>query len=152
MAADPDWFGDADVVVVADAGPWVAGDPVITTSLRGDCDVTVEVRTLRSALHSGDFGGPVPDALTVLARVLATLHDDAGDLAVPGLDGGEWEGMPLDEERFRDSAGLLPGVELMVPARSLPGFGACRRSPCLASTRRASASRPRPWCRSRARS
>jgi acetylornithine deacetylase/succinyl-diaminopimelate desuccinylase-like protein len=113
VAADPDWFGDADVVVVADAGPWVAGDPMITTSLRGDCDVTVEVRTLRSALHSGDFGGPVPDALTVLARVLATLHDDVGDLAIPGLDGGEWEGTPLDEERFRDSAGLLPGVELI---------------------------------------
>jgi cysteinylglycine-S-conjugate dipeptidase len=113
VAADPGWFRDPDVVVVADAGPWVAGDPVITTSLRGDCDVTVEVRTLRSALHSGDFGGPVPDALTVLARVLATLHDDAGDLAIPGLDAGEWEGTPLDEERFRGSAGLLPGVELI---------------------------------------
>jgi acetylornithine deacetylase/succinyl-diaminopimelate desuccinylase-like protein len=113
VAANPDWFADADVVVVADTGPWVAGDPAITTSLRGDCDVTVEVRTLQSALHSGDFGGPVPDALTVLARVLATLHDDAGDLAVPGLNGGEWEGTPLDEERFRRSAGLLPGVDLI---------------------------------------
>jgi acetylornithine deacetylase/succinyl-diaminopimelate desuccinylase-like protein len=113
VVANPDWFADADVVVVADTGPWMAGDPAITTSLRGDCDVTVEVRTLRSALHSGDFGGPVPDALTVLARVLATLHDDVGDLAVPGLDGGEWEGTPLDEERFRRSARLLPGVELI---------------------------------------
>jgi cysteinylglycine-S-conjugate dipeptidase len=113
VAANPDWFADADVVVVADTGPWVAGDPAVTTSLRGDCDVTVEVRTLQSALHSGDFGGPVPDALTVLARVLATLHDDAGDLAIPGLDGGEWEGTPLDEERFRRSAGLLPGVQLI---------------------------------------
>jgi cysteinylglycine-S-conjugate dipeptidase len=113
VAADPGWFGDADVVVVADAGPWVAGDPVITTSLRGNCDVTVEVRTLRSALHSGDFGGPVPDALTVLARVLATLHDDAGDTAVSRLEGGEWEGTPLDDERFRRSAGLLPSVELI---------------------------------------
>jgi acetylornithine deacetylase/succinyl-diaminopimelate desuccinylase-like protein len=112
VAANPDWFADADVVVVADTGPWVAGEPAITTSLRGDCDVTVEVRTLRSALHSGDFGGPVPDALTVLARVLATLHDDAGDLAVAGLEGGEWEGTPLDEERFRRSAGLLPAVDL----------------------------------------
>jgi cysteinylglycine-S-conjugate dipeptidase len=88
VAANPDWFADVDVVVVADTGPWVAGDPAITTSLRGDCDVTVEVRTLQSALHSGDFGGPVPDALTVLARVLATLHDDAGDLAVRGRMGG----------------------------------------------------------------
>jgi cysteinylglycine-S-conjugate dipeptidase len=113
VAANPDWFADADVVVVADTGPWVAGEPAITTSLRGDCDVTVEVRTLRSALHSGDFGGPVPDALTVLARVLATIHDDAGDLAVPGLDGGEWEGTPLDEDRFRRSARLLPGVQLI---------------------------------------
>jgi cysteinylglycine-S-conjugate dipeptidase len=109
VAANPDWFADVDVVVVADTGPWMAGDPAITTSLRGDCDVTVEVRTLQSALHSGDFGGPVPDALTVLA----TLHDDAGDLAVPGLNGGEWEGPPLDEARFRRSAGLLPGVDLI---------------------------------------
>jgi acetylornithine deacetylase/succinyl-diaminopimelate desuccinylase-like protein len=113
VTANPAWFADADVVVVADTGPWVAGDPVITTSLRGDCDVTVEVRTLESARHSGDFGGPVPDALSALARVLATLHDEAGDVAVPGLDGGEWQGAPLDEERFRRSAGVVPGVELL---------------------------------------
>jgi cysteinylglycine-S-conjugate dipeptidase len=111
VEANPEWFADADVVVVADGGPWVAGEPAITTSLRGACDVTVEVRTLEAALHAGEFGGAVPDALTVLARVLAMLHDEAGAVAVPGLEAFEWQGTPLDEERFRRAARLLPGVE-----------------------------------------
>lgn len=109
----PEWFADVDVVLVADSGPWYAGDPMITTSLRGGGNIVVEVSTLESAVHSGDFGGAVPDALTALARLIATLHDDAGNLAVAGLTGGEWEGAGLDEEGFRRSAGMLDGVELI---------------------------------------
>jgi acetylornithine deacetylase/succinyl-diaminopimelate desuccinylase-like protein len=109
----PAWFADADVVLVADSGPWYAGDPMITTSLRGGGNIVVEVSTLESAVHSGDFGGAVPDALTALARLLATLHDDDGNLAVEGLTGGEWEGAGLDEEGFRRSAGMLDGVRLI---------------------------------------
>ena len=113
VAEQPEWFADADLIVVADSGPWYAGDAMFTTSLRGGGNVVVELRTVESAVHSGDFGGAVPDALTALARLLATLHDDAGDLAVAGLTGADWQGAELDERGFARSAGLLPGVKLI---------------------------------------
>jgi len=72
----------------------------------------VEVRTLDHGLHSGMFGGPVPDALTALCRLLATLHDENGDVAVPGLVRGTTTSPDLDEEQLRAEAGLLDGVRL----------------------------------------
>src|SRR5215469_13945293 len=75
----------ADVLVLADSINWATGIPSLTTSLRGGANVTVEVRTLRHGVHSGAYGGPVPDALTALCRLLATLHDERGDVAVEGL-------------------------------------------------------------------
>src|SRR5689334_16546113 len=75
----------ADVIVIADSGNWDIGVPALTTTLRGLVNVFVDVATLDHAVHSGMFGGPVPDALTALCRLLATLHDEAGDVAVPGL-------------------------------------------------------------------
>jgi cysteinylglycine-S-conjugate dipeptidase len=71
----------ADVVVFADAANWTADVPALTTSLRGGTVVVVEVRTLRHGVHSGMYGGPVPDALTALCRMLASLHDERGDVA-----------------------------------------------------------------------
>jgi cysteinylglycine-S-conjugate dipeptidase len=105
----------ADVVVFADGVNWTLDTPSLTTSLRGGASVTVEVRTLHHGIHSGLYGGPVPDALTSLCRLLATLHDERGDVAVPGLVRGSQAGADppdLTEARLRAEAGLLDGVRL----------------------------------------
>src|SRR5919112_515807 len=75
----------ADVIVIADSGNWDIGVPALTTSLRGLVRMDVEVRTLTHAVHSGMWGGLVPDSLMTLARLVATLHDDRGNVAVSGL-------------------------------------------------------------------
>jgi cysteinylglycine-S-conjugate dipeptidase len=103
----------ADVLVLADSVNWAVDVPALTTSLRGGANVTVTVRTLRQGLHSGAYGGPVPDALTALCRLLATLHDSSGDVAVAGLARGSADPLDLTEERFRADAGLLDGVHLI---------------------------------------
>lgn len=110
VAADPERFA-ADLIVVADAGNWKVGEPTLTTTLRGLCVVDVEVRTLAAPVHSGLFGGPVPDALLVLARLLASLHDDKGDVAVDGLQAGTWSGRPVDEAELRTAAAVTAGVQ-----------------------------------------
>ncbi|MCI9887842.1 dipeptidase [Micrococcales bacterium 31B] len=101
----------ADVIVVADSSNWKVGGPALTTSLRGLVDATVEVRVLEHAVHSGMFGGPVLDAVTVLSRLLATLHDADGSVAVPGLVVGAEPTVDYPEADFRADAGLLPGAQ-----------------------------------------
>jgi cysteinylglycine-S-conjugate dipeptidase len=103
----------ADVLVLADSTNWRVGVPALTTSLRGGVSAVVEVATLRHAVHSGVYGGPVPDALTALTRLLATLHDEQGDVAVEGLVQGDTDPLDLTEERLRADAGLLEGVRLI---------------------------------------
>jgi cysteinylglycine-S-conjugate dipeptidase len=103
----------ADVVVFADAVNWTADVPSLTTSLRGGATITVGLRTLDHAVHSGLFGGPVPDALTALCRLLATLHDEHGDVAVAGLTRGTADPVDLTEATLRADAGMLDGVQLI---------------------------------------
>jgi acetylornithine deacetylase/succinyl-diaminopimelate desuccinylase-like protein len=103
----------SDVIVIADSGNWDIGRPALTTSLRGLVNCFAEVRVLDNAVHSGMFGGAVPDALTVLARLIATLHDENGDVAIDGLFGREGAGVDYPEDRFRHEAGLLDGVRLI---------------------------------------
>jgi acetylornithine deacetylase/succinyl-diaminopimelate desuccinylase-like protein len=103
----------SDVIVIADSGNWDVGRPALTVGLRGLVNAFVDVRVLDHAVHSGMFGGPVPDALTVLCRLLATLHDEAGDVAVEGLVRGSAPSLDYPEDRFRRESGLLDGVELI---------------------------------------
>jgi acetylornithine deacetylase/succinyl-diaminopimelate desuccinylase-like protein len=103
----------SDVIVIADSGNWDIGQPALTTSLRGLVNAFVEVKVLKSAVHSGMFGGPVPDALTALVRLLATMHDEQGEVAIDGLVGREGASVDYPEDRFRHEAGLLDGVKLI---------------------------------------
>jgi acetylornithine deacetylase/succinyl-diaminopimelate desuccinylase-like protein len=104
----------ADAILVADTGNAAVGHPAVTVSLRGLVNVVVSVDALPSELHSGMFGGPAPDALAVLVRVLDSLRDDAGGTTVHGLPGdGRWTGAPYPADRFRADAGLPPGAVLL---------------------------------------
>lgn len=103
----------ADVIVLADSGNWEVGVPALTTSLRGLVDCFVEVQVLDHPVHSGMYGGVVMDALTVLCRLLATLHDEVGNVAVPGLSSGSAAELDLPEKRLRAEAGILDGVDLI---------------------------------------
>jgi acetylornithine deacetylase/succinyl-diaminopimelate desuccinylase-like protein len=107
----------SDVIVIADSGNWDVGVPALTTTLRGLVNLFVDVATLDHAVHSGMFGGPVPDALTALCRLLATLHDEAGDVAVPGLVSSAAAPLDYPEERLRLEAGLLDGVQFIGTGR-----------------------------------
>ncbi|OZB46621.1 MAG: dipeptidase, partial [Cellulomonas sp. 14-74-6] len=102
----------ADVVVVADATNWKVGVPGLTTSLRGLVSAVVDVAVLDHPIHSGMYGGPVLDAPTLLARLIATLHDDEGAVAVAGLVQGPDPVVDDDEDTFRADAGVLDGVRL----------------------------------------
>src|SRR2546423_5081784 len=103
----------SDVIVIADSGNWEIGQPALTTSLRGIVNLLAEVRVLKSAVHSGVFGGAIPDALMVLSRLLSTLHDDAGEVAVEGLIGRAGASVDYPEDRFRREGGVLDGVKLI---------------------------------------
>ncbi len=112
LAAHEDLLS-ADAIVIADSSNWQVGVPALTTSLRGLISAIVEVRTLDVGVHSGMFGGAVPDALSVLSRLLGTLHDDDGDVAVPGLVAGPAGGLDLSEEELRVQSGAVPGLQFI---------------------------------------
>jgi len=104
---------EAEVIVISDLGNYSIGVPTLTTSLRGMAALDMEVETLEGAVHSGMFGGPAPDALIALTRMIATLHDADGAVAVRGLDVNEYDGAAYDETAYRNDAGVLPGVDLI---------------------------------------
>jgi len=111
---------DADVLVLSDTANLDTGIPSLTTSLRGLVSIDVTVRALDHPLHSGMWGGPVPDAATALAILLARLVDDEGEIAVPGLlddvpelsaeQRAALDALPFDEAAFRRDAGMPPGA------------------------------------------
>ncbi|HET6627809.1 MAG TPA: M20/M25/M40 family metallo-hydrolase, partial [Nocardioidaceae bacterium] len=103
----------ADVIVIADSTNWDVGVPALTTTLRGNVDVFVDVATLDHGVHSGMWGGLVPDAMMALVRLLATLHDDEGNVAVEGLVSGPASDLDYPEDRIRAESSVLDGVGLI---------------------------------------
>ena len=101
----------ADVIVVADSGNWTVDVPALTTTLRGLVSQVIEVSTLDHALHSGMYGGAVPDAMLATIKLLASLHDDAGNVAIAGLKSSKADELPYSENQLRIDAGLLPNTQ-----------------------------------------
>ena len=102
----------ADVIVVADSDNVDVDTPALTVSLRGNVTFRLTVSTLEHASHSGMYGGAAPDAMLAAVRLLATLHDDDGAVAVEGLRSYTEAAEPpaFSEEKLAEDAAFLPGV------------------------------------------
>jgi acetylornithine deacetylase/succinyl-diaminopimelate desuccinylase-like protein len=100
----------ADAIVVADSINWDIDTPALTVGLRGNVTFRLTVRTLAHASHSGMFGGAVPDAMLAMIKLLTTLHNDDGSVAVDGLTAHDQVTPDYSEQQLRDEAALLPGV------------------------------------------
>jgi acetylornithine deacetylase/succinyl-diaminopimelate desuccinylase-like protein len=111
-ADDPELFR-ADALVIGDMGSLEPGTPTLTTALRGMANVVVEARTLESGKHSGQYGGAAPDALLALIAGLASLHDEAGNVVVRGLERTPWDGPAQSEAQFRELGTVLDGTPLI---------------------------------------
>ncbi|MBX3116057.1 MAG: dipeptidase [Cryobacterium sp.] len=111
----------SDVMIVADSDNWSTEVPAITVSLRGNVTFRLSVRTLGHASHSGMFGGAVPDAMLAMVKLLSTLHNDNGGVAVKGLTSTSGQTPEFDEERLRQDAAILDGISSIgtgtVPSR-----------------------------------
>ena len=103
----------ADIAIIADGGNYRTGIPTIETSVRGITDCVVTVSVMPMAQHSGSYGGPIPDAITALARIIASLHDDDGEVAMPGLGAFAWEGLQVPEHELREESGVFDEVRMI---------------------------------------
>src|ERR1700761_4423132 len=101
----------ADAIVVADSDNWNTETPSLTVSLRGNVKFQLTVSTLGHASHSGMFGGAVPDSMLATIKLLATLWNEDGSVAVDGLTDYPMDTPEYDEELLREESALLPGVE-----------------------------------------
>jgi acetylornithine deacetylase/succinyl-diaminopimelate desuccinylase-like protein len=130
----------ADVIVLTDTANLEAGLPSLTYRLRGLASVEVEVTGLDHALHSGMWGGPIPDPVQALAKMLATLSDESGVVAIPGIadavkppaaaEKNAMARLPFDEAAFRRDAGMAESLKLV----GEPGYTVYERlwlRPCV---------------------
>lgn len=102
----------ADTIIVADSANWSVDVPAITTSLRGLLDGVIRVTVTDHPVHSGLFGGPILDAITVLSRIIAALHTAEGDLAVPGMDQQRWSDVTYEDADYRAQTGAVENLQL----------------------------------------
>ena len=110
-----------DVVVVSDTGMWAADVPSICVGMRGLVNGQVDSHGPAGDLHSGSFGGAVPNPLTELARVVGRLHDDDGHVTIPGF----YDGVVSLGDRERELMARLPFDEtaFLADAQSTATWG-----------------------------
>ncbi len=114
----------ADVVLIADMAYVAPKWPAVYTTLRGLCYAEITVRTAKSDLHSGEFGGAAPNAHEELVRLLAKLKSPDGRINIPGLyaavrrptsaELASWKRLPFKESEFlrhRVQAKALTGLK-----------------------------------------
>lgn len=112
----------ADFIVLSDTANFDTGIPALTYQLRGICQVDVEVQSLDRPVHSGMWGGPVPDPVQILCKLIAGLTDDKGKLDIPGLykmvakptaqQAKRIRALPFNEAKFKREAGMQKGMQL----------------------------------------
>jgi acetylornithine deacetylase/succinyl-diaminopimelate desuccinylase-like protein len=98
---------EADTIIVADSGNWSVDVPALTTSLRGNVTFALTIRTLDHGVHSGMFGGAVPDAMLAAARLIDSFYTANGSVAVAGLAVQDRQVPDYDEKTLRHEAGML---------------------------------------------
>ena len=96
--------------LAADAMNWSPEVPALTVSLRGMVSQEFTISTMEHAVHSGMFGGAIPDAILPMIKVLASLHDDKGNVAIEGLKTYKFEDLPYTDANLRADSSLLPEV------------------------------------------
>jgi acetylornithine deacetylase/succinyl-diaminopimelate desuccinylase-like protein len=113
----------ADAVLVCDMSYYAPGWPAVYTGLRGMCYAEISVRTLRTDLHSGTYGGVAPNAIETLIRILTALKDEDGRIRIKGIykavkepskaELKSWKKLPFDKKSFTEDE---------VTARALTGL------------------------------
>ncbi len=123
----------ADVAIVSDTGMWDVDHPAITTMLRGLVYVEVTLSGPSHDLHSGLYGGSIVNPINALARMIASLHEPDGRVAIEGFYKrvrklpekvqAQWDHLGFDETAFLAAAGVTNGF-------GEPGFNAMERTWC----------------------
>jgi acetylornithine deacetylase/succinyl-diaminopimelate desuccinylase-like protein len=122
----------ADFALVSDTELFAPGLPTLCVGLRGMIYTELEVRSAKSDLHSGMYGGAAPNAFVTLAQILAKLKDESGRILIPGFyddiippsaeELKAWQSLPFDEEQYRiDEVGAKQLV-------GEPGFSVLERT------------------------
>jgi acetylornithine deacetylase/succinyl-diaminopimelate desuccinylase-like protein len=122
-----------DLVMVSDTGMVAEHVPSLVTAMRGLIYLQVDLRTAPADLHSGSFGGAVPNAVAELVALLAGLKDAAGCISIPGWyddvvdltdeERANFAALPFDPEEFKavTGVGALPGEEGFSPLERMSG-------------------------------
>jgi cysteinylglycine-S-conjugate dipeptidase len=121
---------NADIMVLTDTTNFDVGYPSLTTALRGMVGFEVEIRALRNTLHSGMWGGPIPDPVMAMNKVFASMTDKHGRICIPGIqsmvrpmDSAEeirLRKIHCEDDKFKEQAGMLPSATLLKEGPSLP--------------------------------